>query len=100
MEFYPLARGVSLIEVTCLMGAYQGTYRYYIYDETRIPAEAEALEFEVGNPDKLLEGRFAPEKSMELIGTPAFDSKKKELSILTKTRGVGDCGSYTVYPIL
>ena len=84
MDFFSLREGVSLVEVTCLMGAYQGAYRYYVYDETKEPAKATALLSRRGMPEKLLDGKYVSEESTELVGTPEFDPKTKELGVLTK----------------
>ncbi len=94
LSIYPLAPGRSLVEVRCAWGAYQGSQMYYLYDETRQP-RAEPLSFEVReSPD---DRSLVKSETREVAGLPTFDPRSRELSVLDKFRGPGDCGTLATY---
>ncbi len=94
LTFYPLATGESLVEVVCMVGAYQLSQVYLHYRETPPPA-AHLLSFPLYFPDE--QGEWQREEATELTGLPEFDPDSHELTLLTKYRGVGDCGSLARY---
>ena len=95
IEVYPLSPGRSLVEVRCAWGAYQGSQVYYFSDETRRPAVAQPLTFEVReSPD---DRSLVRSETQEVSGLPTFDPKTGQLSILNKFRGPGDCGTLATY---
>jgi hypothetical protein len=90
-----ISPGRSLVEVRCAWGAYQGSQVYYLYDETRQPAGALPLTFEIReSPDdrSLVRG-----ETREVWGLPTFDPRTRELQVLNKFRGPGDCGTLATY---
>ncbi|CAN5895746.1 hypothetical protein BH23GEM7_BH23GEM7_12670 [soil metagenome] len=95
LTFYPLAEGRSLVEVVCLVAAYQRSHLYLMYDERTTPPQARLLRF----PTYVLQPgqSWAPHQSAELTGIPEFDAAGDELTVLTRFRGVGDCGSVARY---
>jgi hypothetical protein len=95
IEIDPLSPGRSLVEVRCAWGAYQGSQVYYFYDETRKPAGALPLTFEVReSPD---DRSLVRSETREVSGLPTFDARTGQLSILDKFRGPGDCGTLATY---
>jgi len=95
VALYELAPGRSLVEVRCAWGAYQGSQVYYLYDETRRPPAVLPLTFEIReSPD---EGALVKSESREIWGLPTFDPRARELSVLNKFRGPGDCGTLATY---
>jgi hypothetical protein len=95
VEFYSLGRGEYIVEVVCYSGAYQPGSIFMYYDERR-PLSARALKlkgFETEDePGKVLE-------YSEINGLTKFNRKRKELEILSKYRGAGDCGKFVRYKI-
>jgi hypothetical protein len=95
IALYELAPGRSLVEVRCAWGAYQGSQVYYLYDETRQPASALPLTFEIReSPD---ERSLVRGETREVWGLPTFDPKTGQLEVLNKFRGPGDCGTLSTY---
>jgi hypothetical protein len=74
-----LADGRALLEVTCAMFAYQGTYEYWW------PA-----------PLKPVAG---PAGAFALLGVPTVDPMTGVLTWLEKDRGPGDCGNWYRYAL-
>jgi hypothetical protein len=96
LAFHPLGRGEYLVEVNTYSGAYQPGYIFMLYDETKkADAPARLLKFKRFGEDS--QGRPAPSFEEEIAGTPTFDAKTKQLEILSKYRGPGDCGSLIRY---
>lgn len=95
LEFYNLSEKQYLIEVICTFGAYQGFQVYSYLDETKSPADAKLLTFPAyGSKD---ENKLEKKETEELWGVSEFDFKTKQLTILNKFRGLGDCGTLATY---
>ncbi|HXO28909.1 MAG TPA: DUF1176 domain-containing protein [Thermoanaerobaculia bacterium] len=95
IEVDALAPGRYLIGVVCARGAYQGYRVYFFYDEKRLPPAARALTFEIReSPD---ERSLVRTTARELWGLPTFDRRTRQLRILNKFRGPGDCGTLATY---
>jgi hypothetical protein len=95
LSVYVLPSGRSLVEVRCAWGAYQGSQVYYLYDETRQPPGVLPLTFEVReSPD---ERSLVKGESREVWGLSTFDPQTRQLSVLNKFRGPGDCGTLATY---
>jgi hypothetical protein len=95
IEVDTLAPGRYLVGVVCARGAYQGYRIYYDYDETRQPPAARPLVFETReSPDERSLVRTA---TRELWGLPTFDRQTRQLRVLNKFRGPGDCGILATY---
>jgi hypothetical protein len=95
LEFYRLAEKRYLVEVVCTGGAYQGYQVYFFYDEAKRPPTAKALTFESFESQD--EKSLTKIQTSELWGLPTFDENTKELTVLNKFRGMGDCGILASY---
>jgi len=95
MEFYQLADKQYLVQIICTGGAYQGYQVYYFYDETKQQPTAKLLNFE--SRESQDEKSLTEIQTTELWGQPEFDDNAKELRILNKFRGIGDCGILATY---
>jgi hypothetical protein len=99
LEFYSLGGRRSLVQVACAPGAYQGSQTYYLLDERTSPPAAKPIEFvtwdAAGPEGKTLVRR----QTTELTGSAEFAPASRELTILNRYRGPGDCGSHAVYRI-
>lgn len=96
MTFWPIGPKQFLVEVQCFLAAYQPTNMYAWYDGGTEPARAKFLAFTVYTSDGK---KIVQEQVMELAGLSDFDAEQKELSFTTKSRGLGDCGSFAKYGI-
>ncbi len=83
IELFSLSKKHQLIKVLCVPGAYQETSYLFLYDRQNKVSKQLAL------------GRA--ENPKEIIGRLVFTEKNKTISILTLSRGVGDCGVYRVF---
>jgi len=97
VAFHAFGNDRYLVEVVCTLGAYQGYQRYYLLDESAPQQIVRALSFvtyaAAGKQGQLLK-RFQTE---ELWGSPQFDANTKQLSVMNKFRGSGDCGTLATY---
>jgi hypothetical protein len=97
LAVHVLAPRVSIVEVVCAGGAYQPSHVYLRYDEQGAPATATLLEFPV-----LMTGDGAAiEKSVEaeVWGESWFSPDAYEMSVLTLSRQLGDCGIWSRYAL-
>jgi hypothetical protein len=98
LAFYQLSDKHSLVQVTCTLGAYQGTYVFLLLDESASPARSNLLHFMTyEDSGETGPGRLQKTQATELTGTPEFDRSSKQLRIINKFRGLGDCGFLTSY---
>lgn len=88
VETFDLQNKLQLVRILCVPGAYQPMSYLYLFDQnTRQGKQLElAADGSTDNPK-------------ESFGNIEFDSAKKQLSILTLSRGLGDCGTYQVYQL-
>ena len=95
LEFYELSDKQYLVEVACAAGAYQGAQVYVHLDESKSPPVINPLTF--NNYVAADEDKLEQEETPELWGTPTFDAGTKQLTVLNKYRGPGDCGALATY---
>jgi hypothetical protein len=93
LEFYQLGERKYVVHVTCYSGAYQPGQQYVFYDETK--SSARLLRFKLY--ERETNGTVRSHYETEISGLPEFDRKKKELTVFSKARGIGDCGSVVIY---
>lgn len=100
VDVFPLGAGQSLLQVCCTLGAYQGTYRYYRIDERTSPLAVTELVFTTyvssGSPGP---GQLEVDRTAALTGEPRFDAATKQLVVLNRYRGPGDCGMLSTYAL-
>jgi hypothetical protein len=97
LTFWPIGPKGYLIEVQCFLAAYQANNMYAWYDGETQPPSSKFLTFTVYLSE---DGKtIAPEEVTELNGLSEFDAKQRELQVTTKSRGLGDCGSFARYEI-
>jgi hypothetical protein len=98
LAFFELSPDRYLVQVTCTLGSYQGTSIFLLLDESRSPLESKLLRFvdyeDSGEPGP---NRLQKHTVTELTGTPEFDVEKKQLRLINKFRGLGDCGFMSTY---
>jgi hypothetical protein len=89
---WPTPGGKRLVAVTCYLGAYQWTTRFYLVDPSR---DATALSFHIYHDPG--SGIPTPIREKEILGVPLFTPKTGRLTVFDKARGVGDCGIYSTF---
>jgi hypothetical protein len=96
IKFYALSLGKYLAKFECSSGAYNERDIFVFYDETLKVPKAEILNFKTY---KFLEE--STDKKEELLENVIFgkyfNRQKKELIMLRKYRGGGDCGEWARY---
>ncbi|WP_017297031.1 DUF1176 domain-containing protein [Nodosilinea nodulosa] len=90
-QVYPLGDR-ALVELECTLAAYQAVYAYVVYqpDGTLQP-----LKLDVFYPNQA--GQFDRTSEATVAGLVEFDPKQGLLTVFSKARGVGDCGSLAEY---
>jgi hypothetical protein len=98
LSFYELSPSHNLVQVTCNLGTYQGTYVFMLLDESGSPPKSKLLHFTTyEDSGESGSGRLQKVESTQLVGTPEFDQGAKQLRVLNKFRGLGDCGFQASY---
>jgi hypothetical protein len=100
VRFYPLAANKYLVEVPCSTAAYNVSNVYLLYDETKLPAKAEILEFpdfEFTYDEDTDKVEKIENVSTKTVGGRGFDRRTKQLIVFVKARGLGDAGRYARY---
>jgi Protein of unknown function (DUF1176) len=98
LAFYGVSEKYDLVQVTCTLGSYQGTYVFLLLDKSVSPAKSTVLHFiSYEDSGESGPGRLKKTQASELTGTPDFDQGSKQLRVIHKFRGLGDCGFLTSY---
>jgi len=91
---YQLEDTKYLVQIICFLGAYQGSYQFFLYSINGGNHEINLLDFvtfgDTHNGLSIVETNL-------LTGYPEFESDSQQLTIDRKARGLGDCGSYALY---
>ncbi len=96
IAFYNTDSDEYLLRVDCSLGAYQKSMVFMLVNINGKNISGGQLEQQVYNPEtKTVE--ISDAEDGQFIGFDSFDSKTKLLTIYTKDRGVGDCGSHSTY---
>lgn len=90
VQVHDLGSGRRLVVVGCALGAYQSSARYYWVDESLHPTRALPLKVTTWELDE--DEAWRPREVDELAGAASFDARGSLLTILTRARGLGDCG--------
>lgn len=93
---YPLSTDLSLVEVVCTLGSYQGYQHYYVVDLELNVRGAQAIKLSVP-ADNITDGLVKANETDEIWGYPEFDLENLRLTMTRRFRGIGDCGVQTTY---
>jgi hypothetical protein len=93
LEFYRLNGSESLVSVQCYPGAYQPGFILFLLKEGQTPS-AQLLKLR-GIDSEDNEGNLLPYSMID--GLEFFDPKTGTLEILSKSRGMGNCGQFLRY---
>jgi len=92
VESHPLGDGRTLYCVQCDLAAYQGTYVIMLQEKPDGPGTL--LRFPLYDRDG---AKIVRSEDTFLAGALDFVPRTGELTVFTKARGLGDCGSYVRY---
>ncbi len=82
----------ALVEISCALAAYQVVYAYAVYHPDGL---VQPLSLDVFYPDDA--GEFGRSSEATVGGLADFDPEQGRLTIFSKARGLGDCGSLADY---
>lgn len=94
-KVYPISEGNYLVEILCFLGAYQGNYEYLLYTRKADGISLKTLAFDIFEIDDA--GKITKKQTPSIGGLTEFIPEKQELTLLTKYRGLGDCGALAKY---
>ncbi|VUD62328.1 hypothetical protein TDB9533_03018 [Thalassocella blandensis] len=86
VEEHELKNNFQLITVQCVPGSYQPMYYIYLFNKENQKSKQLLL----GLPE-------STDNPKEIFGNVNVDSATNEFSILTLSRGIGDCGTYRLF---
>lgn len=89
------AGGRRLVEVSCYLGAYQGTAMLYLVRPAFRPAGPLTLQIYVDPGSGVPTART----TTRLLGVLSFTPRTGQLVVFDKARGIGDCGIYSVFKL-
>ncbi|MEC4806710.1 MAG: DUF1176 domain-containing protein [Jaaginema sp. PMC 1079.18] len=96
-ETYAIAPNQALVQVLCFLAAYQGAYQYYLYTETDNGIEITPLELTSYIAEE--NGEYTAMNSRDIGGLPTYNTNDGTLTIFSKGRGLGDCGTWAQYQL-
>lgn len=89
------ADGRRLVEVSCILGAYQGTFMLYLVDADKKAVGPLALHI-YEDPGT---GKPRPKRLTQILGTASFVPKTGVFTVFDKFRGPGDCGVFSTFKL-
>ncbi len=89
---YIVAEDRALVEIVCAYSAYQLVYTYGVYEAG---GEWRSLPLDVFYPNE--SGEFVRTSETTVGGLANFDPAQEQLTVFSKARGLGDCGSLADY---
>ncbi len=99
-NFYPLSPNKYLVEILCIGGAYNKLSAYIFYDESKLPAQAQVLEFprfEIEHDEDSDTAKSIKQVMVKSVGGVHFNTETKKLIVFVKAHGIGDAGHYARY---
>ena len=87
VEVVDITNTLQVVTVQCVPGAYQPMYYVYAFDKTS------------KNHRQLQIAKADSKKTQEVWGHIEVDSTAAELSVLSLSRGIGDCGTFSLFKI-
>jgi len=92
---YPMGQQQYVVELLCFLGAYQGNYEYLLYRPTPDGADVKPLRLAIFEADEA--GTLNQLDTRSIAGLPEYDPEQKVLTVMTKYRGLADCGAIAQY---
>lgn len=97
-DVYPIDDRTYFVKLLCFMAAYQGNYEFLVYTKTSSGVEVKSLSLTLFSEDE--SGEITKTSDRSIAGLPDYDPSQQILSVFTKFRGLGDCGSVAKYKLV
>ena len=94
-QIYSTGQGAYIAEILCFMAAYQGSYEYWLYEPADAGAKIEPLT--LTSFQETESGELVQWEAPGVGGLPEYDPKQQTLTVFSKARGLGDCGTLAQY---
>jgi hypothetical protein len=89
-----LDSSLSIVDIPCMLGAYQGSHLMFLWNDTA--HSAKALTFSAFEKKRHAE-QPSESQMTEIWGQTNFDNAGKQLLVFSEDRQIGDCGWQAVY---
>ncbi|AMW29895.1 DUF1176 domain-containing protein [Arthrospira platensis] len=92
---YPLGTQGYLVQLLCFQAAYQNNYNFFVDRETNQGVNVGRVKlpkFEINSSGQRVETQMD-----EVVGLVDYEPVQGVLTVFTKYRGIGDCGSFAKY---
>lgn len=93
---YPLGTQGYLVQLLCFQASYQNNYNFFVYRETDEGVKVWPIklpQFELDANGQAIE----TDEVTEVVGLLDYEPINGVLTVFTKYRGLGDCGSFAKY---
>ncbi len=94
-QAYKVDNQTYFVVLQCFLGAYQGNHEFVLYSPSAQGTTVKSLKLTTF--EQAEDGSVKRREVSSVGGLPTFDPKQRTLTILTKYRGVGDCGTQARY---
>jgi hypothetical protein len=96
-QVFALDAETYLVHLQCSLAAYQASFEFLTYQKTASGGEFKPMTLTVFNENP--SGKPTQENVRTVGGMPTYDPATRSLTIFSKFRGVGDCGSLANYQL-
>jgi len=96
-QVFALDAETYLVHLQCSLAAYQASFEFLTYQKKASGGEFKPMTLTVFNENP--SGKPTQENVRTVGGMPTYNPETRSLTIFTKFRGVGDCGSLANYQL-
>lgn len=96
-KIYQTGDQTAFVMVQCFLAAYQGNYEFFSY--TRTPEGDTVKRLPVTEFTQAENGQWQRVANPSVGGMPEYNPAQRQLTIRSKYRGLGDCGSVGTYAV-
>ncbi|PZV14466.1 MAG: hypothetical protein DCF22_08835 [Leptolyngbya sp.] len=97
-KVYKLENQQYFVMLQCFLAAYQGNYEFLVVNQ-QSAAKKPVTKLTVTEFAKNEAGKVQKMESPSIGGFPTYDPKQRVLTVNSKYRGLGDCGSKAKYQV-
>jgi hypothetical protein len=98
-QVFSLDEQTYLIQLGCFLAAYQTNFEFWQYNKTESGGTFTPLMLTSFNENENESGDPIRQETKTLAGLATYSPATRSLNILTKYRGIGDCGSMADYQL-
>jgi hypothetical protein len=96
-QVFALDAETYLVHLQCSLAAYQASFEFLTYQKTASGGEFTPMTLTIFKENE--SGEPTQENVRTLGGMPDYNPEMRSLTIFTRFRGVGDCGSFANYQL-